>query len=432
VASTQSTTPSSIPDHPPTSATRQWVSLLGLSGFLVALFQIEIKELSRAELIIICMMATAIPMIIVDIGLCKVHRRPSSGLKFDSPATSIDFKRVVIKLIGFFGTLACIGGIYWLIPEYHSSFYRPFWGVLKLGLPWLLLGSLPYFAWVDSKMEKPKDGYYQAGCIFVGRWEELDLESLTKYFLGWTIKAFYLPLMTTYLGKAAIILMELDLDQVFSNMPLTVAFVGSFALAVDLAFVAIGYTLTLRVTDSHIRSPNPLVWGWLVTIVLYKPFWGPLANQYFKYNDGSNWADWYNQIPALLFVWGVMIIVSKLGWAWANVSFGCRFSNLTHRGIITNGPYRLMKHPSYFFKNVSWWLISVPFLSQESPALAVQHIAGLLGVNAIYFIRAKAEERHLSEDPIYVQYALWMNEHGLFSTLGKKLPWLAYQTPSDK
>jgi isoprenylcysteine carboxyl methyltransferase (ICMT) family protein YpbQ len=432
VASGQSASPTSIPDKPPDSATTQWVSLLGLGGFLVVLSQLEIGELSRAGLIIVCMMATAIPMIIADLGFNKVHLRPSSGLKLDDPTTSFDFRRVAIKLFGLVGTFALIGEIYWLLPEYHSSFYLPFWEVLKLGLPWLLLGSLPYFAWVDSKMTEPKDGYYLAGCLFVGRWEELDSKTLTKYFLGWLIKGFYLPIMTVYLGSAADNLMKLDLDLAFSTMPDAVTFVSQFALAVDLSFVAIGYTLTLRVTDSQIRSPNPLVWGWLVTIILYRPIWGPLANRYFKYTDGNNWVDWYNQVPALLFVWGLMIIVSKLGWVWANLSFGCRFSNLTHRGIITNGPYRLMKHPSYVFKNISWWLISVPFLSQENPGVAMQHTAGLLGVNLLYLIRARAEERHLSEDPIYVQYALWMNEHSLFSALGKNIPWFSYKTPNTK
>lgn len=34
-------------------------------------------------------------------------------------------------------------------------------------------------------------------------------------------------------------------------------------------------------------------------------------------------------------------------YAWATIMFGGRFSNLTHRGIITNGPYPWTKHPAY-------------------------------------------------------------------------------------
>ena len=44
-----------------------------------------------------------------------------------------------------------------------------------------------------------------------------------------------------------------------------------------------------------------------------------------------------------------------------------RFSNLTHRGIITNGPYRYSKHPAYLAKNLSWWLVSMPFMITVSP-----------------------------------------------------------------
>ncbi len=35
-------------------------------------------------------------------------------------------------------------------------------------------------------------------------------------------------------------------------------------------------------------------------------------------------------------------------------------------------------------------------------------------LNAIYYLRAKTEERHLSLDPVYVQYARWIDAHGIF------------------
>jgi hypothetical protein len=38
-------------------------------------------------------------------------------------------------------------------------------------------------------------------------------------------------------------------------------------------------------------------------------------------------------------------------------------------------------------------------------------------LNLIYFLRAKTEERHLSLDPVYVQYAGWIDEHGALRAL---------------
>ena len=38
----------------------------------------------------------------------------------------------------------------------------------------------------------------------------------------------------------------------------------------------------------------------------------------------------------------------------------------------------------------------------------------LFGVNIIYFLRAKTEERHLSRDPAYVEYSNWIESNGLY------------------
>ena len=63
--------------------------------------------------------------------------------------------------------------------------------------------------------------------------------------------------------------------------------------------------------------------------------------------------------------WGSTILVCIAVYSWATISFGIRFSNLTNRGIITNGPYRYTKHPAYIAKNLSWWMESVPFVSNQ-------------------------------------------------------------------
>jgi steroid 5-alpha reductase family enzyme len=96
------------------------------------------------------------------------------------------------------------------------------------------------------------------------------------------------------------------------------------------------------------------------------------------------------------------------------VVFGLRFSNLTHRGIITNGPYRWLRHPAYVTKSLSWWLIAVPFVPVQGDILeAVRLSALLLLLNGVYALRAWTEERHLRRDPAYVRYAEWIDQHGL-------------------
>jgi protein-S-isoprenylcysteine O-methyltransferase Ste14 len=122
-------------------------------------------------------------------------------------------------------------------------------------------------------------------------------------------------------------------------------------------------------------------------------------------------------------------------FAWTTVAFGARFSNLTNRGIITNGPYRLTKHPAYLVKNVGYWMMAVPFMPRGSPDETLSRCLLLLGLNFIYFMRAKTEEWHLSRDPEYVQYALWMEEHGMLRFL-KRVPVVralaAYRAPERR
>ncbi|MFZ4126163.1 MAG: methyltransferase family protein, partial [Rickettsiales bacterium] len=115
----------------------------------------------------------------------------------------------------------------------------------------------------------------------------------------------------------------------------------------------------------------------------------------------------------------------------STISLGVRFSNLTYRGLVTNGCYRFSKHPGYVGKNLSWWLISIPFISNEGVGTAIAHSAALIGINVIYFIRARTEERHLSNYPEYVEYALVMNERSIFAPLAKRVPFLIYKKPEN-
>ena len=46
-------------------------------------------------------------------------------------------------------------------------------------------------------------------------------------------------------------------------------------------------------------------------------------------------------------------------------------------------------------------------------------------------LRARTEEKHLSRDPEYVAYALWMNEHGVLRFLNKLSPALKYKGPAE-
>ena len=105
-------------------------------------------------------------------------------------------------------------------------------------------------------------------------------------------------------------------------------------------------------------------------------------------------------------------------YSWATMAFGIRFSNLTHRGIITHGPYMFTRHPAYISKNMTWWIGSLPFLVTAGGWVEGARNVVLLGlVSGVYYWRAKTEEKHLLADPAYVAYWNWAQEHALVPRL---------------
>jgi protein-S-isoprenylcysteine O-methyltransferase Ste14 len=182
---------------------------------------------------------------------------------------------------------------------------------------------------------------------------------------------------------------------------------------VDEQIGTVGYILTCKPLDAQIRSANPYLAGWLAALICYPPFLlmqggGPLFYQ----SGTADWAWWLQGQTALLWLWAGLMVTLTGAYAWATVAFGIRFSNLTYRGVLTNGPYRFTRHPAYLAKNLFWWLSTLPFLvTSHSLTDAVRNTVCLAGVSAIYFWRAKTEERHLlAEDAKYREYHAWMEQ----------------------
>jgi protein-S-isoprenylcysteine O-methyltransferase Ste14 len=248
--------------------------------------------------------------------------------------------------------------------------------------------------------------------------------------LGWTVKGFFLPLMTVYLSGEIKSLNDAlaNLGDGHALMPVYQVFYH-VSYTLDLLFCVVGYSAAIRLFDAQIRSVEPTVAGWLVALMCYQPFYSVIGKFYLQYDDGTFWDNWLQDWPAVRVAWAAVVIALTLIYSLCTVSFGLRFSNLTHRGIITSGPYRFTKHPAYLAKNLSWWLISVPFVSELGWGAALRNCLLLGLLNGVYYARARTEERHLSADPTYVAYALWINEHGLLRHVTRMLPFARYVAP---
>jgi len=230
---------------------------------------------------------------------------------------------------------------------------------------------------------------------------------------GWSVKAFYLPLMVSSVG---IFIQQSTLIVGYGFMAFFSA-VYTLLFAVDTAFATIGYCSTSRRVEAQIRSVEPTLGGWAVALVCYPPLNAVVLARWLSYKDGYDWNNWLQGHPIVLMAWGVTILLMVGLYVWATVAFGLRFSNLTNRGIITSGPYRYFKHPSYIGKNVAWWLISIPFISRVDFWHAFANSLSLLAINGIYIMRALTEQRHLMRDQVYVEYSEWIDKNGIAGKL---------------
>lgn len=422
------------PPQPPASASRFGFNLLaGALGLLFLAWRQTASPSTpydnglQAGILIAALIAGH------EVWKLRCHRNPSSGLDWDR-RHSPDLRRVLVKLLGLALTLGLVGAAYLLFPEYHGSFYRPFWQVLQTyGLGLLALAPF-YFWWLDGYLKQPEDGYWHLGRLplrlLIGQGPDAEARRvMLRHLAGWAVKGFFMPLMVVYVGQEVRGAHNAWLQLSRGGYALF-EFLFHLTFVIDLLFCVIGYTLTLRLFDSHIRWTEPTAFGWMVALMCYQPFFSVIENQYLRYEDGIVWGQWLHELPVIKFAWAVALVFLLATYALSTVAFGLRFSNLTARGIITDGPYRYSKHPAYLSKNLSWWMISIPFVA-VSPSIALSNCLHLLIINAVYFARARTEEAHLSRDPTYVQYALWMNQHGLLAGLGRRLPWLRYRAPKD-
>ncbi|MCC6942032.1 MAG: protein-S-isoprenylcysteine methyltransferase, partial [Novosphingobium sp.] len=87
------------------------------------------------------------------------------------------------------------------------------------------------------------------------------------------------------------------------------------------------------------------------------------------------------------------------------------------------GPYAFTRHPAYLSKNTYWWLASLPFLVTSGSMVDAIRNTVILGlVSAVYYWRARTEEKHLlAEDAKYREYHAWMDEHGPITRVLRRL-----------
>jgi protein-S-isoprenylcysteine O-methyltransferase Ste14 len=404
-------------NRPPPSVTSFGLNLVGVLAAMLAFYLLRERGSSGPDAVLLVCAAGVVPIVLLDVLVLRVHRRSSTGLDWDRPSDP-DAARAATKLLGLAVTIAPFALAYVVFPEY-GDWYGAFWNLLRRFGGVLVAVSVAYVWLVDGLMREPRDVYWQLGRLALFHPEDARKADIANHYRGWLIKAFYLPLFVVFThNQLNGILTYRFAGLATSNLGLY-HFLTDLIYAVDVLYATVGYVLSFRLIDTHVRSAEPTMLGWVVALECYPPFWNGFFNKIYLHYDGIGFDTWLAGHLSVRWVWAVVILVCEGIYLLATFAFGVRFSNLTNRGILTNGPYRYTKHPAYIAKNLSWWLITLPFIPNHGWLEAMKNTVGLAGVSTIYFLRARTEERHLSRDPAYVEYALWMNEHGSFRFLNR-------------
>lgn len=276
-------------DQPGDRLPSQLVGALGVVGFIVGwiVFARWGQMITLGQGICLFLFFTASPMVLANLFFNRVHLRRTAGLCGQRPTLNV--RRCSIKLLGVSATLICLATFYWAFPEYGKPFYDPAWETLSFLLPCLAPFIITYFCWADSRMRNPEDGYYFCGLLVLGRWREIDWPEIRFYGRTWIMKGFFTPFMFAALGERIGHLPETCDFGNFLSLYYTAS--GLF-YSVDVAFGTLGYLLTTRALDGHIRSTESTWLGWISALSCYTPFSLFVQQSFISYKGEINWAQW--------------------------------------------------------------------------------------------------------------------------------------------
>jgi protein-S-isoprenylcysteine O-methyltransferase Ste14 len=388
---------------------RNWPEIAPLFGF-----PSDAGRLNGPIASLMCVVSCAVPMVVWSLAVDKVHLRPSTGLDWSLRRSLRDtFDISVTKIAGLWATFAIIGFIYCLERWYwRGTWYFAMEVLMAIAIPLFLL-AIPYVLWIDRHLKNPRDASWHFGAMLIGR-EPYAIEEVWIHLRAWAVKGFFCAFMISILPWGYAEVVAVDLATLPRNPFAITTTLISVLFLIDVQLAMVGYVLTLKPLDAQIRSANPHLAGWVAALICYPPFIQMGGTGVLDYHPGSaDWGLWLQGHEALAWVWGAILVFLTGIYAWATAIYGIRFSNLTYRGVITNGPYRFTRHPAYLGKNLFWWFSTMPFLATTGSFVdSVRNTCLMALVSAVYYWRAKTEEKHLlAEDPKYREYHAWMAQN---------------------
>lgn len=183
---------------------------------------------------------------------------------------------------------------------------------------------------------------------------------------------------------------------------------------VDSAMFFLGYTTEAAFLRNRLRFAETHPFRILVCIACYGPFNLVTVSLFGPSNYDMRILFQGELDHPLTWVLRGVAALALLLMIAATLSLWTKASNLTNRGIVTIGPYAVVRHPGYVAKNLFWLMTCVPlwFPDWQAPGfswsahalVAAKVLLGVLAWGSLYALRAITEEQFLRRDPEYVAY----------------------------
>ena len=223
--------------------------------------------------------------------------------------------------------------------------------------------------------------------------------------LKYAVKFFFIPIMlfqAVYYSEYVLEIINslpnsktLDTVDWIANVLYTL--IWNLALCITLWIYLFGYMVESKNLKSEIISVDSTFLGWFSTLICYNIFFTFLS--YFYPLMGTK--DAYFASETINLAMRILIMTLIILRVWTVFNLGSKCSNLTYRGVVSNGMYAIIRHPHYFLKLITWWILFIPFY-YEYPEGA--YLLGMIVWTSVYIIRLITEERHLSQYEEYRAY----------------------------
>lgn len=410
------------------TASPLWVGLLcALVSLAVFLALVSFSSLTTQLITLLVCGAYLVPGAIFEYQRVHGWRLPIAK----QPLSVRVLKNASIRTWGLAQILLFAFALYSIFPEYEKNLYAIWLHYFEIGSYLAVLLAFFYFITSERVIGGRKDIYYYVGrytiiMLTLRVWIRPALRSAVRM---WIVKLFFLPIMLGSLHYSIVFMSKNPVSGAFDNFYIFFDVAWELILALDVTLAVVGYVASLKLLNTQVVSTDPTWRGWVATLICYTPFSGVLYGSYLTYEEGLRWGNILSGNFTLYVAYGSLLLLLHTLYLVASLNFGIRYSNLSHRGILTDGLFALTKHPAYLFKNVVWWLIALPFITNGTAGSAIANCFLLFCVNAVYWWRGRTEEMHLSRDPEYVRYALSMNDRSILAFMGKLVPPLAYSPP---